>query len=57
MRTPDSIKDCLLFALSCDIEFSGHYVHADEFDMVVEKKGIAAASEAWKRIDEEPFSV
>ncbi|KAL3923125.1 MAG: hypothetical protein SGILL_001836 [Bacillariaceae sp.] len=57
VRTPESIKDCLLMALTCDAKYTGHYVHADEYDIVVEKKGKAAASEAWKRIDEEPFSV
>jgi hypothetical protein len=39
------------------MEFTGHYVHADEYDMVIQQKGEAAANEAWKCIDETQFQV
>jgi NAD(P)-dependent dehydrogenase (short-subunit alcohol dehydrogenase family) len=57
VRTPESIRDCLLFALTSSMEFTGHYVHADEYDMVIQQKGEAAANEAWKCIDETQFQV
>ncbi|KAG7367562.1 3-oxoacyl-ACP reductase [Nitzschia inconspicua] len=57
VRTPDSIRKCLLFALTSEMGYTGHYVHADEFDAVVREKGEAAASQAWKAIDELPFHI
>jgi len=57
VRTPESIRDCLLFSLTSGIEFTGHYIHVDEFDMVVGKHGLSAATQAWKPIDEAPFSI
>jgi NAD(P)-dependent dehydrogenase (short-subunit alcohol dehydrogenase family) len=57
VRTSESIRDCLLFALTSSMGFTGHYVHADEYDMVIQQKGEAAANEAWKCIDETQFQV
>lgn len=65
VRSAESIRDCLLFALrlstttsttgsSSGMDFTGHYVHADELDLVREK-GIPDVT-AWKPIDETPFS-
>jgi NAD(P)-dependent dehydrogenase (short-subunit alcohol dehydrogenase family) len=56
VRTSESIRDCLLFALSSTasgMKYTGHYVHADEYDHVREL-GLPDVT-AWKYIDEPPF--
>eukprot|EP00529_Nitzschia_sp_RCC80_P030444 CAMPEP_0113524576 /NCGR_PEP_ID=MMETSP0014_2-20120614/46289_1 /TAXON_ID=2857 /ORGANISM="Nitzschia sp." /LENGTH=300 /DNA_ID=CAMNT_0000422695 /DNA_START=266 /DNA_END=1168 /DNA_ORIENTATION=+ /assembly_acc=CAM_ASM_000159 len=58
VRSAESIRDCLLFALSTtcqSMEYTGHYVHVDEFDRVKEL-GLPDVR-AWKPIDEQPFNL
>ena len=55
VRRTDAIEDSLLLALTATKDFTGHYVHADELDMV-RAKGLSD-SNAWKAIDEPTFSV
>ena len=57
VRSAESIRDCLLFALSTtsqSMKYTGHYVHVDEFDRVKEL-GLPDVR-AWKPIDEHPFN-
>jgi len=53
VRTAESIRDCLLLALTAEMEYTGHYIHADELDMI-RSKGLAD-TRAWKPIDEPKF--
>jgi 3-oxoacyl-[acyl-carrier protein] reductase len=53
VRTADSVKDCLLLALTAPPEYTGHYIHVDELDMVREKD--LSDLHAWKPIDEPSF--
>jgi NAD(P)-dependent dehydrogenase (short-subunit alcohol dehydrogenase family) len=39
------------------MEYTGHYIHVDEYDQVVNEKGVEKAHLAWKAIDEDPFRV
>lgn len=39
------------------MEFTGHYIHVDEYDQVVNKNGIEKSHLAFKAIDEDPFHV
>ena len=39
------------------MEYTGHYIHVDEYDQVVNEKGIEKAHLAFKPIDEDPFRV
>jgi NAD(P)-dependent dehydrogenase (short-subunit alcohol dehydrogenase family) len=39
------------------MEYTGHYIHVDEYDRVVNEKGIEKAHLAWKAIDEHPFTL
>jgi 3-oxoacyl-[acyl-carrier protein] reductase len=55
VRSPESIQDALLLALTSDMEYTGHYMHADELDLVRET-GLPD-ERAWKPIDERPFEV
>ncbi|KAL3923234.1 MAG: hypothetical protein SGILL_001768, partial [Bacillariaceae sp.] len=57
VRSALSIRDCLLFALTSGMEYTGHYVHVDEYDALIKEKDTEAANEAWKQIDERPFVV
>ena len=68
VREASSIKDCLLLALTGSIsesttvvedmmEYTGHYIHVDEYDKVVNEKGVKNGLLAWKAIDEDPFQV
>ncbi len=68
VREASSIKDCLLLALTGCIsessnvvenmmDYTGHYIHVDEYDKVVAEKGIENGHLAWKAIDEDPFQV
>mmetsp|Transcript_14325 Transcript_14325/g.35973 ORF Transcript_14325/g.35973 Transcript_14325/m.35973 type:complete len:407 (+) Transcript_14325:61-1281(+) len=68
VREASSIKDCLLLALTGSIsestnvvedmmEYTGHYIHVDEYDKVVSEKGVENGHQAWKAIDEDPFQV
>jgi 3-oxoacyl-[acyl-carrier protein] reductase len=54
VRSAESIKDCLLLALTSGMEYTGHYIHVDELDMV-RSKGLPDVR-AWKPIDEPSFS-
>jgi short-subunit dehydrogenase len=54
VRSADSIKDGLLLALTSGMEYTGHYIHVDELDMV-RSKGLPDVR-AWKPIDEPSFS-
>lgn len=53
VRTAESIKDCLLLAATASLDYTGHYMHADELDMV-RSKGLSDTT-AWKPIDEVAF--
>jgi 3-oxoacyl-[acyl-carrier protein] reductase len=55
VRSAESIRDCLLLALSSSsgMKYTGHYVHADELDLV-RSKGLPD-TQAWKPIDEPNF--
>jgi 3-oxoacyl-[acyl-carrier protein] reductase len=59
VRSAESIRDCLLLALSSSsssssgMKYTGHYVHADELDLV-RSKGLPD-THAWKPIDEPTF--
>lgn len=55
VRSVEAIEDSLLLALRASKEFTGHYVHADELDMVREQGLLDTA--AWKAIDEPAFHV
>jgi NAD(P)-dependent dehydrogenase (short-subunit alcohol dehydrogenase family) len=55
VRSADSVEDCLIMALTASKEYTGHYVHVDELDVVRNAKLPDTA--AWKVIDEAPFSV
>ncbi|KAL3929146.1 MAG: hypothetical protein SGBAC_012340 [Bacillariaceae sp.] len=55
VRSSESIQDGLLLALTAPPEYSGHYLHVDELD-VVRKAGLPETA-AWKAIDEAKFSV
>lgn len=55
VRSAESIQDGLLLALTAPPEYSGHYLHVDELDMV-RKAGLPDTA-AWKPIDEPKFSV
>ncbi|CAJ1956555.1 unnamed protein product [Cylindrotheca closterium] len=55
VRTAESIQDGLLLALTAPSEYSGHYLHVDELDMV-RNAGLPDTA-AWKAIDEATFSV
>lgn len=55
VRSAESIQDGLLLALTASPEYSGHYLHVDELDMV-RKAGLPDTA-AWKPIDEPKFSV
>eukprot|EP00531_Pseudo-nitzschia_arenysensis_P012246 CAMPEP_0116133516 /NCGR_PEP_ID=MMETSP0329-20121206/10149_1 /TAXON_ID=697910 /ORGANISM="Pseudo-nitzschia arenysensis, Strain B593" /LENGTH=395 /DNA_ID=CAMNT_0003628155 /DNA_START=103 /DNA_END=1290 /DNA_ORIENTATION=- len=68
VREASSIKDCLLLALTGSIsestnvvenmmDYTGHYIHVDEYDKVVSEKGVENGHLAWKAIDEDPFQV
>lgn len=39
------------------MDFTGHYIHVDEYDQVVREEGVGGAHLAWKPIDEVPFRV
>ena len=39
------------------MKYTGHYIHVDEYDQVVNEKGVEKAHFAWKAIDEDPFRV
>jgi len=39
------------------MDYTGHYIHVDEYDQVVHEKGIENAHYAWKKIDEDQFRV
>jgi len=53
VRSAESIEDTLMMALTAPMEFSGHYVHADELDTV--RKRSLPDTDAWKKIDESPI--
>lgn len=53
VRTAESIRDSLLMAITAPIKYSGHYIHADELDMV--RKCELPDWVAWKKIDENPM--
>ena len=55
VRSAESIQDGLLLALTASPEYSGHYLHVDELDLV-RKAGLPDTA-AWKPIDEPKFSV
>eukprot|EP00980_Cylindrotheca_fusiformis_P025748 scaffold14558_cov137-Cylindrotheca_fusiformis.AAC.13 len=55
VRTADSVEDSLMVALLATKEYTGHYIHADELDMV--RNANLPDSAAWKSIDETPFTV
>jgi len=38
-------------------QYTGHYIHVDEYDQVIREKGIGEAHLAWKPVDEVPFRV
>ena len=68
VREASSIKDCLLLALTGSLsdstsivenmmDYTGHYIHVDEYDKVVNEKGVENGHLAWKAIDEDPFQV
>ena len=50
VRSAESIRDVLLMAITAPIKYSGHYVHADELDLV--RKCELPDWVAWKPIDE-----
>eukprot|EP00535_Pseudo-nitzschia_heimii_P001515 CAMPEP_0197185256 /NCGR_PEP_ID=MMETSP1423-20130617/11549_1 /TAXON_ID=476441 /ORGANISM="Pseudo-nitzschia heimii, Strain UNC1101" /LENGTH=403 /DNA_ID=CAMNT_0042636275 /DNA_START=184 /DNA_END=1395 /DNA_ORIENTATION=- len=39
------------------MDYTGHYIHVDEYDQLVNKEGIEKAHLAFKAIDEDPFIV
>jgi len=39
------------------MDYTGHYIHVDEYDQVIREKGIGEAYLAWKPIDEDQFRV
>jgi len=39
------------------MKYTGHYIHVDEYDQVVNEKGVEMAHLAWKKIDEDQFRV
>jgi len=39
------------------MDYTGHYIHVDEYDQVVREKGVGEAHLAWKPIDEGQFHV
>ena len=68
VREASSIQDCILLALTGSVsatshvvedmmDYTGHYIHVDEYDKVVNEKGVENAHLAWKAIDEDPFQV
>ena len=54
VRTAQSIEDCLLLVLTTDKEYTGHYIHVDELDMV--REAGLPDTDALKPIDEPSFS-
>jgi NAD(P)-dependent dehydrogenase (short-subunit alcohol dehydrogenase family) len=50
VRTAESIRDTFLMAINAPLKYSGHYVHADELDLV--RKCELPDWVAWKPIDE-----
>lgn len=50
VRRPEDIRDSLLMAITAPLKYSGHYVHADELDLV--RKCELPDWVAWKPIDE-----
>lgn len=55
VRSVESVEDSLMLALLACKEYTGHYVHADELDMVRQANLPDAA--AWKAIDETSFTL
>mmetsp|Transcript_58250 Transcript_58250/g.66023 ORF Transcript_58250/g.66023 Transcript_58250/m.66023 type:complete len:372 (+) Transcript_58250:1-1116(+) len=39
------------------MDYTGHYIHIDEYEKVIHEKGIANAYLAWKSIDEKKFEI
>lgn len=39
------------------MDYTGHYIHVDEYDQVIREKGVKEAHLAWKPIDEDPFRI
>jgi len=50
VRTAESIRDAFLMAMTASMKYSGHYIHADELDLV--RKCELPDWAAWKPIDE-----
>lgn len=53
VRSAESIRDALLLAITAPMKYTGHYIHADELDLV--RKCELPDWSAWKPIDEEPI--
>ena len=53
VRSVESIKDAVMMSLTAPMKYTGHYLHADELDLI-RSKGLPDIK-AWKSIDEIPI--
>ena len=53
VRSVESIRDAVMMCLTASMQYTGHYLHADELDYV-RSCGLPDVT-AWKRIDELPI--